>query len=225
MPEPEFLKILKCNSAESESAGFRFNYFYSFNGKTFSRGNWTTFQVCSDLYRRIFFNQNTKTVTCPSPVVHSDLWKDSSLLKVDFSACSKCFSIRARVRIQDCPKTVRSSAKEPLNILFLIGMTNENCQIQRYQFYSWSFLKSARCFSKLSLAGLHLFDIKNGNVCSMTCIYAVSEKCNMIKMHTLYYGMNLWKYVISYTIQSDWTISKRATLHVILLHICCSGQQ
>ncbi len=105
---------------------------------------------------------------------------------------------KSQVRIQDCPKTVWSSAKEPLNILFLIGMTNENCQIQRYQFYSWS--------------GLHLFDNKNRNVCSMTCINAVSEKCNMIKMHTLYYGMNLWKYVISYTIQSDWTISKRATL-------------
>ncbi len=62
--------------------GFGLIIFYIFNGKTFSRDIWTTFQVCSDLYRRIFFNQNTKTVTCPSPVVLSDLWKDSSLLKV-----------------------------------------------------------------------------------------------------------------------------------------------
>jgi hypothetical protein len=44
--EPEFLKLLKYNSAESASAGFRFNYFYIFNGKTLSRGIWTTFQFC-----------------------------------------------------------------------------------------------------------------------------------------------------------------------------------
>ncbi len=52
--EPEFLKIVKCNSAASASAGFRFNYFYIFNGKTLSRGIWTTFQVYSVLSRRIF---------------------------------------------------------------------------------------------------------------------------------------------------------------------------
>ncbi len=39
----------------------------------------------------------TKTVACRSPVVLSDLWKDSSSRKVDFSASRKCLRIRALV--------------------------------------------------------------------------------------------------------------------------------
>jgi hypothetical protein len=35
--EPEFLKILKCNSAESVSAGFQFSCFDIFNNKTFNK--------------------------------------------------------------------------------------------------------------------------------------------------------------------------------------------
>jgi hypothetical protein len=34
LSEPEFLKILKCNLAESVSAGFQFNCNYIFNDKT-----------------------------------------------------------------------------------------------------------------------------------------------------------------------------------------------
>jgi hypothetical protein len=37
-----------------------------------------------------------KIVATVSPAVHSDLWKDGSLRKVDFSASSKCFRIRAQ---------------------------------------------------------------------------------------------------------------------------------
>jgi hypothetical protein len=33
-PEPEFFKVLKCNSAESASAGFQFNCYGIFNHKT-----------------------------------------------------------------------------------------------------------------------------------------------------------------------------------------------
>jgi hypothetical protein len=32
--EPKFLKIFKCNSAESASAGFQFNFYDIFNDKT-----------------------------------------------------------------------------------------------------------------------------------------------------------------------------------------------
>jgi hypothetical protein len=44
--EPEFLKVLKCNSAESASAGFQFNCYDIFNNKTLNYSISTTFQVC-----------------------------------------------------------------------------------------------------------------------------------------------------------------------------------
>jgi hypothetical protein len=45
--EPEFLNILKCNLAESASAGFQFNCYDIFNDKTLViTGICTTFQIC-----------------------------------------------------------------------------------------------------------------------------------------------------------------------------------
>ncbi len=44
--EPEFLNILKCNLAESASAGFQFNCYDIFNDKTLViTGICTTFQI------------------------------------------------------------------------------------------------------------------------------------------------------------------------------------
>ncbi len=40
-------------------------------------------------------DQFSGTVACETPIVLSDLWKDSSSRKVDFSASSKCLRIRA----------------------------------------------------------------------------------------------------------------------------------
>ncbi len=46
-PEPEFLNILKCNSAESASRGFQFNLIIFFMIKTYCNyGISTTFQDC-----------------------------------------------------------------------------------------------------------------------------------------------------------------------------------
>jgi hypothetical protein len=44
--EPEFLNILKCNSAESASAGFQFNCNDSINEKTQNYRHLEYFHVC-----------------------------------------------------------------------------------------------------------------------------------------------------------------------------------
>ncbi len=94
-PEPEFLKMLKYNLAESVSAGFQFNCFDICNDKTL---HYRLLDHLSGLLKciqkNIFYHQTT-TIACPNPVVLSDLWKDSSSRKVDFSASRKCLRIRA----------------------------------------------------------------------------------------------------------------------------------
>ncbi len=88
--EPEFLKILKYNLAESASAGFQFNCFNIFNDKTLNcrlLGHLSGLLKC---IQKNLFCQQTTTIACPNPVVLSDLWKDGSSRKVDFSASSKC---------------------------------------------------------------------------------------------------------------------------------------
>ncbi len=95
--ELKFLKILKCHSAESASAGFQFNCLDIFNDKTL---NYRFLDHLSGLLKFIqknLFSQQTNTIACQNPVVLSDLWKDSSSRKVDFSAYSKCLRIRAQV--------------------------------------------------------------------------------------------------------------------------------
>ncbi len=42
-PEPEFLNILKCDLAESVSAGFQFNCYDIFNDKTLNYSHLDTF--------------------------------------------------------------------------------------------------------------------------------------------------------------------------------------
>jgi hypothetical protein len=71
--EPEFLKIFKCNSAESASAGFQFNCFDIFNDKTL---NYRLLDHLSGLLKfkpKNIFYQQTKTTACPNPVVLSDI--------------------------------------------------------------------------------------------------------------------------------------------------------
>ncbi len=47
IPKPEFLNILKCNSAESVSAGFQFNFLDIFNDKiNIYIGILSSFQFC-----------------------------------------------------------------------------------------------------------------------------------------------------------------------------------
>ncbi len=62
------------------------------------------------IYPSEFFQQHTKAVTWLRPVVLSDLWKDSSSSKVNFSASSKCLRIRALVvKWGDMPRVLISS--------------------------------------------------------------------------------------------------------------------
>jgi hypothetical protein len=71
--EPEFLKILKYNLAESASAGFQFNCFDIFNDKTL---NYRLLDHLTGLLKCIqknIFYQQTTTIACPNPVVLSDL--------------------------------------------------------------------------------------------------------------------------------------------------------
>jgi hypothetical protein len=74
--EPKFLKILKCNSAESVSAGFQFNCFDIFNDKTLNYRHLDHFLLFSGLLKFIqknLFYQQIKTIACTNPVVLSDL--------------------------------------------------------------------------------------------------------------------------------------------------------
>jgi hypothetical protein len=97
IPEPKFLNILKCNLAESVSAGFQFNCFDIFNDKTLNYRHLDHFSGLLKFIQKFFFYRQTKTSrTNPVVPVLSDLWKDSSLRKVDFSASSKCLRIRAQ---------------------------------------------------------------------------------------------------------------------------------
>ncbi len=93
--EPEFLKIFKCTLAESVSAGFQFNCFDIFNDKTLNYRYLDHFLGLLKFIQKNIFYQQTKATACINPVVLSDLWKDSSLRKVDFSASSKCYRIWA----------------------------------------------------------------------------------------------------------------------------------
>jgi hypothetical protein len=72
-PEPEFLKILKYNLAESASAGFQFNCFDIFNDETL---NYRLLDHLSGLLKCIqknLFYQQTTIIACPNPIVLSDL--------------------------------------------------------------------------------------------------------------------------------------------------------
>jgi hypothetical protein len=83
--EPEFLKILKCNFAESASAGVYFNCFDIFNDKTLNKRLLDHLSGLLKCIQKNLFYQQTKTKACLNPVVLSDLWKDGSSQKVDFS--------------------------------------------------------------------------------------------------------------------------------------------
>ncbi len=64
--EPEFLKILKYNLAESASAGFQFNCFDIFDDKTL---NYRLLDHLSGLLKCIqknIFYQQTTTIACPT---------------------------------------------------------------------------------------------------------------------------------------------------------------
>ncbi len=70
-PEPKFLNSLKCNLAESASAGFQFNSYGIFNNKALYYR--TTFEVCKNLSKDSFLSFNKNCSLCTSPVVLSDL--------------------------------------------------------------------------------------------------------------------------------------------------------
>jgi hypothetical protein len=58
--KPEFLKILKCNSAESVSAGFQFNYFDIFMGKTLNFRYLDQFSgLLKCIQKNLFYQQTT----------------------------------------------------------------------------------------------------------------------------------------------------------------------
>jgi hypothetical protein len=60
--EPEFLKILKCNSAESVSAGFHFNCFDIFNDKTLNYRHLNHFSDLLKFIQKNLFHKQTKTI-------------------------------------------------------------------------------------------------------------------------------------------------------------------
>jgi hypothetical protein len=70
--EPEFSKILKCNSAESVSAGFQFNFFDFLNDKTLNDRLLDHFSGLLKFIQKNLFYQPTKTIACTNPVVLSD---------------------------------------------------------------------------------------------------------------------------------------------------------
>jgi hypothetical protein len=69
LTEPEFLKILKCNSAESVSAGFQCNCFDIFNDKTLNYRYVDHFSGLLKFIQKNLFYQQTKTISCTNPVV------------------------------------------------------------------------------------------------------------------------------------------------------------
>jgi hypothetical protein len=68
-PEPEFLKILKCNSAECASAGFQFNFLDIFSDKIIMYRHFVQFSILLKFTEMNHFYQHTKTVSCRSPAV------------------------------------------------------------------------------------------------------------------------------------------------------------
>jgi hypothetical protein len=71
--EPEFFNILKCNSAESVSAGFQFNFLDIFNDKINIYRHFVYFSILLKFTQLNHFYQHTKNVAFMSPVVLSDL--------------------------------------------------------------------------------------------------------------------------------------------------------
>ncbi len=83
--EPEFLNILKCNSAENASAGFQFNCLEIFHDKTPKYRHLDHFLGLLKFIQYTIYNLSAKkNYSCASPDVLPDLWKDTSLQKVDF---------------------------------------------------------------------------------------------------------------------------------------------
>jgi hypothetical protein len=83
------LQIFSIENANVESFNIIYIYIYLYN-----------------CLHKIDLTINThKIIATVSPAVHSDLWKDSSPPKVDFSASSKCLRIRALENIR--PKDVQ----------------------------------------------------------------------------------------------------------------------
>jgi hypothetical protein len=60
--EPEFLNILQCNSAESVSAGFPFNFLDKFNDKINMYRHFDKFSILLKFTQKNHFYQHTKTV-------------------------------------------------------------------------------------------------------------------------------------------------------------------
>jgi hypothetical protein len=86
-PEPEFLNILKCNLAESASAGFQFNYYDIFNDKTLViTGICTTFRSVK-IHRKESFLLLNKNCSLYEPCC--TLWP----LKKQIFAKSRLFSL------------------------------------------------------------------------------------------------------------------------------------
>jgi hypothetical protein len=72
-PEPEFLNILKCNSAESASTGFQFNDILNDETPTVIIGFQPLFRSVKIDITQFLFYYLTKTEACTNPVVLSDL--------------------------------------------------------------------------------------------------------------------------------------------------------
>ncbi len=92
--EPEFLSIWYAIQLKVRVQGFSLFVLIFLMIKHLTLGIWTAFRPV-EIYTKEVSYQQTKNVACTSPAVFSDLWKESSSRKVDFSASSNFLRIQA----------------------------------------------------------------------------------------------------------------------------------